>query len=328
MQPRVLAINFVHGLSEPRRATSSSGCAPSCASPRAGRATATRGAGVPGLRARRDRRPDRAARRPSTATPRGSRAPPTASASTTARCTSMRLHDGLHARRADRARAGQRGLAARRSHRPQRAVGDRRGQAHLRRGFRPLRLRAARRELRRAQRAVDRPQPAHPVRQLRARRRLRDGEPRPLAGADGDVRRAALLRALLPRVRDARPRPPLRAAVRVAVPEGPHVAYPSPTRCVPRGLAPAPRRGLRAGRRQRALHAQRALRLRPRRRRPGPLDDRDLAPAGRSRRARGRPPSSSPTASWRPTAWAAGSSTGARTCRASTTPRSTTTAAR
>ena len=57
--------------------------------------------------------------------------------------------------------------------------------------FRPLGSRAPRGQLRRAQRALDRPQPAHPVRQLRPRRRLRDGEPRPLAGADGDLRRAA-----------------------------------------------------------------------------------------------------------------------------------------
>jgi hypothetical protein len=47
-----------------------------------------------------------------------------------------------------------------------------------------------------------------------------------------------------------------------------------------------------------------------------------------SRRVRGRPPSSSATAIWRRTAWAAGSPTGARTCRGWTTPHSTTRAAR
>ena len=84
--------------------------------------------------------------------------------------------------------------------------------------FRPLGFERAGGQLRRARRALDRPQPAHPVRQLRPRRGLRDGEPRPLARADGDLRRASVLRALLPRVRDARPRSALRAAVRVAVP--------------------------------------------------------------------------------------------------------------
>ena len=49
----------------------------------------------------------------------------------------MRLQDGLSAGSADRARAGQRGLAAGRPHRAQRAVGDGRGQARLRRGFPP-----------------------------------------------------------------------------------------------------------------------------------------------------------------------------------------------
>ena len=97
---------------------------------------------------------------------------------------------------------------------------------------------------------------------------------------------------------------------------------------VPRGLAPAHGRGLRRRRRQRPLHAQRAPRLRPRQPRAGPVDDRDLAPAGEQARARGRRTCSSPTATSPPTAWAAGSSTGARTCPGSATPRSTTTAAR
>ena len=64
--------------------------------------------------------------------------------------------------------------------------------------------------------------------------------------------------------------------------KGPHnVEYPGPStlQLSPR-LAQAPGRGLRPRRRQRALHAQRPLRLRPGRCGPGPLDDRDLAQAG------------------------------------------------
>ena len=94
------------------------------------------------------------------------------------------------------------------------------------------------------------------------------------------------------------------------------------------GLAQAQAAGLRRGRRQRALHAQRALRLRPRRRsprccrrsRPGASATRSPSPGPRA--------CSSPTASSPTTAWAAGSSTGASTCPASATPPSTTTATR
>ena len=86
--------------------------------------------------------------------------------------------------------------------------------------------------------------------------------------------------------------------------------------------------GLRGRVRQRPLHAQRPLRLRPRQPGAGPLHHRDLAPAGPGGAHVDDRASSSATAIWRPIAWAAGSSTGARTCRDWTTPRSTTRAAR
>ena len=157
--------------------------------------------------------------------------------------------------------------------------------------FRPAGFERHAGQLRRAQRAVDRPQPAHPVRQLRPRRRLRDGEPRPLAGADGDVRRAA------------RTTSATSASTRCSTSTAATGCRSSRSTCKGRTRSTTRRRrrcatgtGWRqhrvedyvAGRRQRALHAQRPLRLRPRRRRPGALDDRDLAPAGRASRARGR----------------------------------------
>ena len=227
------------------------------------------------------------------------------------------------------ARRGQRGVAAGRSHRAQRAVGDGRGEMHLRRAFPADRPHAPRRQLRRAPRAVDRPLAADPVRQLRARRRLRDGEPRPLAGADGDVRGDPVLRALLPRVRDARPRPPLRAAVGVAVSQGQRAR-----RLPDADVAEVPP-GWRRHRLEDYVAAGGNVHFMPNGRFDYDLDGggpvlstiETWRQPGRWRDP-GRPARSAPTATSRPTAWAAGSSTGARTCRASATPRSTTTAAR
>jgi hypothetical protein len=243
----------------------------------------SRGAAVPGAADRRRRGPDGAARRGG---------PQLRPLPASRRRCRLRLRRAVRAAapqraapgRADRAGARQRGLAAGGPHGPQRPVGDRRGQAELRRRVPAAGVRAPRGQLGSARRALDRPQPAHPVRQLRPRRRLRHGEPRPFARAHGDLRCASVLRALLPGVRDARPRPPPRPPVRVAVrARAPRVLPDALEPPVPRGPAPAHRARLRGRRRERALHAQRPPRLRPRQPRAGPLDHRDLAAAAAGR---------------------------------------------
>ena len=105
-----------------------------------------------------------------------------------------------------------------------------------------------------------------------------------------------------------------------------NVAYPSPSRASTARLAQAPVETT-CRRRQRPLHAQRPRRLRPRRRGPVLSTIETWRQPGRGAAVDARGARPVPRRS-RPIAWAAGSSTGARTCRAWTTTRWTTTAAR
>ena len=330
MQPRVLAINFVHGLSEPeaRRQLET-------LSARAARVLALAGvsrprcAGLPRLSRDRHRGPVRAARA------HRSQLGPLPARRRRGRPRLRRALRIAAARRpaaggAGRARAGPRGLAARRPHRPHGAVGDRRGQTDLRRRLPSAGVRGAGGELGRTQRAVDRSQPAAScsstspaasAARWRASGTRWSGWRRaarfPTTSATSASTRCSTSTG-------ASGCPSTRSTARAAprrLPDA-HVA------ALPPRLAASDGRGLRARGRERALHAQRTLRLRPRRRPGGAVHDREAGGSRARRRSRGGPTCSSVTASWRRTAWAAGSSTGARTCRGWTIGRSTTTAAR